>query len=417
MAAPVNPQTSSYLGQYWRRVMRYLPIESGNYPYVTARVRAKKAALLSPDVYERMLQMEIPPDRAGHRRGRVQGGGARPRVEGLRGRPDRARDEPEPRSRVHPDHRVLGGRTPPDDRMVSGPVRRPEHQDDRPGEDVRRVADRNPGGSRRRREHEGVVPAGPRRTADLGRGLRSARRDHLRASPRGSRKESVRGRAVERVGGPRDPTLLSEPAVRRAGADGRHPPDAGVRPPRGRYCESQDPAPALGLEGDSPVRPVHGRRPGNSEGRVGRNDSDGPERADGPAAGLRPHRGLVIPPEGLASARGWSARSLGRKAPPARGGALRARPPAVRPANPRLHRAEGAGGSEPAHHRAGEGERDGPRRDPGPLGGLRWSSPRWAETNSSRDSSWRASGRHSASGATPSRRRSRRSSKTRTSGS
>src|SRR2546422_10473808 len=60
MAAPVNPQTSSYLGQYWRRVMRYLPIESGNYPYVTARVRAKKAALLSPDAYERMLQMQIP---------------------------------------------------------------------------------------------------------------------------------------------------------------------------------------------------------------------------------------------------------------------------------------------------------------------------------------------------------------------
>src|SRR2546425_7471047 len=60
MAAPVNPQTSSYLGQYWRRVMRYLPIESGNYPYVPAGVRAKKAALLSPDVYERMLQMEIP---------------------------------------------------------------------------------------------------------------------------------------------------------------------------------------------------------------------------------------------------------------------------------------------------------------------------------------------------------------------
>src|SRR5947209_19105010 len=60
MAAPVNPQTSSYLGQYWRRVTRWIPIESGNYPYVTARVRAKKAALLLPDVYERMLQMEIP---------------------------------------------------------------------------------------------------------------------------------------------------------------------------------------------------------------------------------------------------------------------------------------------------------------------------------------------------------------------
>src|SRR3989449_10077616 len=60
MAAPVNPQTPSYLGQCWRRVMRWIPSESGNYPYVTARVRAKKAALLSPDVYERMLQMEIP---------------------------------------------------------------------------------------------------------------------------------------------------------------------------------------------------------------------------------------------------------------------------------------------------------------------------------------------------------------------
>src|SRR2546428_6548774 len=60
MAAPMSPGTSSYLGRYWRRVLRYVPIESGNYPYVTARVRAKKAALLSPDVYERMLQMEIP---------------------------------------------------------------------------------------------------------------------------------------------------------------------------------------------------------------------------------------------------------------------------------------------------------------------------------------------------------------------
>ncbi|TMA06313.1 MAG: ATP synthase A1 subunit C [Methanobacteriota archaeon] len=60
MAAPMNSGRQSYLSQYWRRVMRHVPIESGNYPYVTARVRAKKAALLSPDVYERMLQMEIP---------------------------------------------------------------------------------------------------------------------------------------------------------------------------------------------------------------------------------------------------------------------------------------------------------------------------------------------------------------------
>jgi V/A-type H+-transporting ATPase subunit C len=46
--------------RYLRRITRVIPIESGNYPYVTARVRAKKAALLSADVYERMLQMEIP---------------------------------------------------------------------------------------------------------------------------------------------------------------------------------------------------------------------------------------------------------------------------------------------------------------------------------------------------------------------
>ena len=59
MATSMNALTTSYLGQYWRRLMRYVPLESGNYPYVTARVRAKKAALLSPDVYERMLQMEI----------------------------------------------------------------------------------------------------------------------------------------------------------------------------------------------------------------------------------------------------------------------------------------------------------------------------------------------------------------------
>src|SRR5436189_2363010 len=60
MAAPVTSTLSSEFARYWRRVTRWIPIESGNYPYVTARVRAKKAALLLPDVYERMLQMEIP---------------------------------------------------------------------------------------------------------------------------------------------------------------------------------------------------------------------------------------------------------------------------------------------------------------------------------------------------------------------
>ncbi|OGS49609.1 MAG: ATP synthase A1 subunit C [Euryarchaeota archaeon RBG_16_68_12] len=43
-----------------KRVARHIPVESGNYPYVTARVRAKKSALLTPDAYTRMLQMEIP---------------------------------------------------------------------------------------------------------------------------------------------------------------------------------------------------------------------------------------------------------------------------------------------------------------------------------------------------------------------
>src|SRR5437016_10886714 len=60
MATPVTSSLSSEFARYWRRVTRWIPIESGNYPYVTARVRAKKAALLLPDVYERMLQMEIP---------------------------------------------------------------------------------------------------------------------------------------------------------------------------------------------------------------------------------------------------------------------------------------------------------------------------------------------------------------------
>jgi V/A-type H+-transporting ATPase subunit C len=58
VAAPVTPPTT--LSRYYRQITRWIPIESGNYPYVTARVRAKKAALLSSDVYERMLAMEIP---------------------------------------------------------------------------------------------------------------------------------------------------------------------------------------------------------------------------------------------------------------------------------------------------------------------------------------------------------------------
>lgn len=59
MAGPLTSALPEW-ARYLRRVTRAIPIESGNYPYVTARVRAKKAALLSADVYERMLQMEIP---------------------------------------------------------------------------------------------------------------------------------------------------------------------------------------------------------------------------------------------------------------------------------------------------------------------------------------------------------------------
>ncbi|MGI0148508.1 MAG: V-type ATPase subunit, partial [Thermoplasmata archaeon] len=56
MTSPLPPEWT----RYFRRITRAIPVESGNYPYVTARVRAKKSALLSADVYERMLLMEIP---------------------------------------------------------------------------------------------------------------------------------------------------------------------------------------------------------------------------------------------------------------------------------------------------------------------------------------------------------------------
>lgn len=44
----------------YRWVRDRIPIESGNYPYVTARVRAKRALLLPAEVYPRLLQMGIP---------------------------------------------------------------------------------------------------------------------------------------------------------------------------------------------------------------------------------------------------------------------------------------------------------------------------------------------------------------------
>lgn len=44
----------------FQRIRRRIPVEMGNYPYVTARVKAKKALLLKPEVYDRLLQMSIP---------------------------------------------------------------------------------------------------------------------------------------------------------------------------------------------------------------------------------------------------------------------------------------------------------------------------------------------------------------------
>lgn len=43
----------------YRQVRQWIPFESGNYPYVTARVRAKRASLLPKDAYDRLLLMEV----------------------------------------------------------------------------------------------------------------------------------------------------------------------------------------------------------------------------------------------------------------------------------------------------------------------------------------------------------------------
>ena len=44
----------------YRWVRQRLPFETGNYPYVTARVKAKRALLLPKETYDRLLVMEIP---------------------------------------------------------------------------------------------------------------------------------------------------------------------------------------------------------------------------------------------------------------------------------------------------------------------------------------------------------------------
>jgi len=62
MAEQVSPFTRirRRLRRVRRQVRDRIPYESGNYPYVTARVKAKKAALYPPEAYPRLLQMEIP---------------------------------------------------------------------------------------------------------------------------------------------------------------------------------------------------------------------------------------------------------------------------------------------------------------------------------------------------------------------
>ncbi len=44
----------------YRWIRDRIPLETGNYPYVTARVKAKRALLLPKETYDRLLLMEVP---------------------------------------------------------------------------------------------------------------------------------------------------------------------------------------------------------------------------------------------------------------------------------------------------------------------------------------------------------------------
>src|SRR5213592_3320482 len=416
MAAPVTSTLSSEFARYWRRVTRWIPIESGNYPYVTARVRAKKAALLLPDVYERMLQMEIP------QIARILSEGAykaeilalATKVSGV--------DLIELATsrnlrRVHADHRVLRGRATTDDRLVPGPVRRAECEDDRPWQGLRRILRGDPGRHRRRGEHAGILPPGPHRSPYPGRGVRQARWDDPCSGLASTWQEAVRGPAVERVGRPRHETVLREPPRRRPRADGGHPAHAGIHPPRDRHRESENPPPALGLEGHLILRRLRRRRPRDPEGGARRDGVVGRERPNGPAPRLRAHGGPFHPAQRPPGPRRGAVGPIGRETPSSGGGSVRPRVSALRPRHPRLHRAEGPRGPEPADHRPGKGERIVLGSHPRTPGDLRWNSPPSAGTNSSRDSSSPGSARPSAWPETSWKRRSRKSWRTRTSGS
>ncbi len=59
-AQGVTPTIVDQAKARYRAVRQRLPFETGNYPYVTARVKAKRALLLPKDTYDRFLLMEIP---------------------------------------------------------------------------------------------------------------------------------------------------------------------------------------------------------------------------------------------------------------------------------------------------------------------------------------------------------------------
>ncbi len=57
---PARVEGLEPLLERYRWIRDRIPYDTGNYPYVTARVRAKRASLLPADAYPRLLQMEIP---------------------------------------------------------------------------------------------------------------------------------------------------------------------------------------------------------------------------------------------------------------------------------------------------------------------------------------------------------------------